>query len=201
MTFAELKTELAARGFDPVTDARRGQMINRARSELDELARWPYREASATGTGSPLIIADLGEVEAVIDMRTKQPLQHVDYQMLLGIYGDLSITGTPECWYRATPAGIPEVATYPVSTGQIGVQYWRITPDLVNPGDEPAAPERYHGLIVDMAVRRAYQDNDDHANAGFLAQSIAQDVALMTRALLSQNEPVYQQITYSSEDW
>jgi hypothetical protein len=49
MTFAELKTELAARGFDHLSDTRLGQYVNQARAELDGMHMWPYREDSATG--------------------------------------------------------------------------------------------------------------------------------------------------------
>lgn len=201
MTFAELKAELAARGFDSLTDARRGLMINRARADLDGMYPWPYREMSVTGAGSPISISDLGDVQAVIDMTTFLSLQHAAYETLLDWYGDLSITGTPAYWYKGTPSGVPEVGTYPVATSAIGVQYWRITPDLVNAGDTPAAPSRFHGLIGDMAVRRAYQDNDAHGDAGQLAVSIQADLAAMVNALLLQEQVTHQQILGASIDW
>jgi hypothetical protein len=200
VTFAELKQELVDRGFHSLTDARQGFMINRARADLDGMYCWPYREASVTGSPPPLVITDLGDVQAVVDMTTGLPLQHVDYATLLESYGDLSIPGTPAYWYRGTPAGIPEIATYPVSTGIVGVQYWRVTPDLTGT-QVPAAPSRFHGLIVDMAVRRAYQDNDAHGDAGQLGASIQADLAAMVNALLLQDQVMYQRVVSGSEDW
>jgi hypothetical protein len=200
VTFAELKAELAARGFDYLDDDRQGLMVNRSRADLDDMYRWPYREAAVTGT-VPMIISDLGDVQAVIDLTTMESLQHADYATLLNWYGDLSITGCPAYWYRGTPGGIPEVSTVPVAMGSVGVQYWRVTPDLVDPEDTPEAPSRFHGLIVDIAVRRAYQDSDNHAAAAALATSISLDLNVMVASLLTQDQVTHQQILGASIDW
>ena len=38
MTFAQLKQELADRGFNHVSDSRRGKMVNAAAQELDQVS-------------------------------------------------------------------------------------------------------------------------------------------------------------------
>ena len=173
MDFAALKAELVARGFDSLSSTRQGYYINAARAELDRAFLWSWRESSATGT-SPLAISDLvpSAIEKVVDTSNSTvPLTKVDWSLLVDLYGDLSTTGTALYYYVATPAGTSEVATYP-SADTISVQYWRRTPDLVNASDVPASPDECHYTIVDLAVRRAYRDNDDHEAAAALQPEI-----------------------------
>ncbi len=74
MTFTELRTGLADRGFAYLTAARLGRYINRGRSRLDGAARWPCRESSGEGT-APLEIPDLGHIEAVTNESQDYPLR------------------------------------------------------------------------------------------------------------------------------
>lgn len=165
-----MKTELSDRGFAHLSDTRLGVYINNARAELDRMFFWPWREASATGT-APLTIADLGVVEAVVDSNTDLPLRKADYRSLLESFGDLSIVGTPSFYYIAWPSGSPVVATYPDTSGSIGVQYWKVTADLTGV-QTPASPAEAHYTIVDLAVRRAYRDSDNHAASEALQSEI-----------------------------
>jgi hypothetical protein len=202
MTFAELKTELEARGFDHLSDTRLGQYINMGRAELDGLELWPYREQSVTGS-SPLAISDLVRVEQVVDADTDRPLFPADYSTLLEAYGDnLETTGSPTWFYVGTPSGVPTVATYPVGTGNIEVQYWRRTAELSDAGDEPACPDEYHLLIVDLATCRALRDSDEYGSAEALRASCERDLERMKRELLLNHQgPGFQRVTFSSEDW
>lgn len=200
MNFSELKTELSDRGFNYLSDTRRGQYINRAVARLDGMYRWPFREASVVGT-APLTITDLGQVEAVTNQdQSDYPLYESSYADLTNWYGDLAITGTPYYWYRAYPAGSPVVATYPVSTNNIGVQYWKITPTLTGT-DTPLAPTRYHLLYVDMAVQMAYRDSDNHAAAESLVVEINRQVFEMVEEQLPQQGPNSQMLNYYAGDW
>lgn len=198
MDFAELKTELAARGFDYLSDTRLGQYINWARAELDETDLWPYREESATGV-APLAIADLGTIEAVLDAHD-QPLNPTDYRDIVATYGDISITGNPAHYYVANPSGTLQVATFPVSTDNIQVQYWQVTPDLTGT-EEPVSPARFHKIIVDMATREAYRDADSHQAAESLQVQIDRDIWRMREALLVQTTQGPQSRIQVTERW
>lgn len=202
MNFAELVDELQARGFDYLSDARAGQLINWAVAELDETELWPFREASATGT-APLAITDLGTIEQVINVsQSNVSLEPAEYGELVATYGDLSTDGTPSCFYVAWPSGVPTVATFPESSDTIGVQYWRVTAELSGT-DTPAAPERFHKLIVDMAAREAYRDSDNHAAAEGLQAQIDRDLARMRAALFTDQiqGPGFIRIIAGSADW
>lgn len=187
MTFAELKAALQARGFESLSDTDLGRLVNDAASELDELERWPYREASVTGT-APLAVSDLGEVEAVFNTDgTDTQLVHKDYGTLVWQYDDLSTTGDPVYWYRADPLGVPSIATYPASTSVvIGVQYWKIAAEMGSAGDEPAAPDRFHRVILDIAARMAESDRNNYGAASALQAGIDRRLVAMRSALLGQ---------------
>lgn len=203
MTFAELKAELLARGFSDLTDARAGVYINAARAELDRMFLWPWREKSVTGV-APVTVTDLGTIEAVINTSQNDcPLRKVDYQTLLDGYGDLSTTGMPWAYYVGWPLGAPAVATFPTSGDTIGVQYWKVTADLTG-SQTPASPSDAHYLIVDLAVRRAYRDTDNHAAAESVQLEIDRqiDSLLFTYPPGVQDGPdMYMRVTGASEDW
>lgn len=201
MDFTALKTELSDRGFARLSDTQRGVLINRARAELDELETWPYREASVTGT-PPLAISDLGEVDTVFDQSTSvsRSLVRRSYAELVNDYEDLSLTGFSEYWYKATPAGVPTVAAYPVSSS-IGVQYWKVTADLSAGADTPASPARFHGLIVLIAERMALASKGDRAGAEAVQVEVDRWVRRMRVALLPDDALAFQIITGASSDW
>jgi hypothetical protein len=184
MQFSDLKTEFAERGFDDFSDARRGTFINAARAELDRLHLWPWREKSATGV-APFTVADLGIIESVTNETTDCRLQAAQFRDLVDAHGDLSTSGTPDCYYIAWPSGSPVVATYPSNSDTIGVQYWKVTVDLSAAGDEPASPDDVHPLIVDLAVVRAYRAKDNHE----AARELRAEVDLQIQHLLAQYPP------------
>lgn len=210
MTFAAMKTELIARGFDGLAsngltaDTRAGVYINAARAEFDRMFLWPWREKSATGT-SPLSITDLGTIEKVIDTSNSSvALARADYSSLVDAYGDLSPSGSPSFYYVAWPSGTPEVVAYPGGSHTIGVQYWRVTPDLSSGSDTPASPAECHYTIVDMAVRRAYRDNDDHDSAAAIQAEIDLAIGQFLFAYppgIADGPDAYVGVTGASEDW
>lgn len=201
MNFAALKTELLARGFDYLDTTRQGYLINFAYLELCGLYHWPFLEESATGT-APLAISDLGTIEAVINADTDEELHPAEYRDLIAQYGDLAADGTPVFYYIANPSGTLQVATYPESTATIGVQYWEVPPELTGT-DTPLVPDRFHDLIVDLAVIRAYRDSDNHAAAEALQAHVDRRVLQMVNSLFAQQlqGPDFQQVRGASEDW
>jgi hypothetical protein len=175
MTFDELKTELADRGFSDLSDTRLGRYINYARAELDRMYLWPWRESFATST-APMTITDLGPIEAVTNESRDFRLPAAQFRDLIDWNGDLSTSGIPECYYVAWPSGAPVVATFPTNTDTIGVQYWKVTTDLAGDGDEPESPDEAHYLIVDLAVRRASRDVGDHEGAEAIQSEIDRQI-------------------------
>lgn len=203
MNFSELKAELADRGFSQLTDTRRGTMVNLGRAELDGLFLWPYREKTASGA-APLTVSDLGPIASVqASTQNSVPLWRAGFGFLVDAYGDLTISGTAQWYYVSWTSGTPVVSVFPVSTASIAVRYWRVTPDLTGT-QTPLAPSEWHGLYVDLAVKRAHLDQREYAEAAQLQQQIDNQVGQMLAALPpgQQDGPdAYVEVTGASSDW
>jgi hypothetical protein len=115
MNLTTLKTELAARGFDYLSDTRQGQYVNWARAELDDTELWPYRVATATGA-APLTIATLGPILSVRTTVANSSLDYIDPREILSISGDITAVGTAMYYTVAQPT---IVTTYPASTSTL----------------------------------------------------------------------------------
>jgi hypothetical protein len=100
------------------------------------------RENSATGV-APLAISDLGTIEMVVNS-TGDPLMPFEWSELVEMFGDLSTTGTAFAYYTGTPSGTTEVATYPVDTTSITVQYYKVSDDLTGTQTPTTIPARFH---------------------------------------------------------
>lgn len=202
-----MKTELQARGFDHLTDARRGTFINEARAELDRMFLWPWREATASGA-APLTVADLGVVGQVVDTtRSNAQLARVDRQTLVEAYGDLTVTGSPRAYFIDWASGSRVVRVYPVSTNSIEVRYWKVTADLTGT-DSPASPSEAHSVIVDLAQVRALGVNRSTEERSGLAGRLLVDIDRRVQQLLVQYPPgqaegpdAYAGVSYASVDW
>lgn len=62
LTFANLKHDLAGRGFSDLSDTRQSRYFNGARAELERMYLWPWREKSVAGM-APVTVTDLGVTE------------------------------------------------------------------------------------------------------------------------------------------
>jgi hypothetical protein len=198
LTFTDMETELAARGFT-ISTARAGVLVNRAYQRLVGLHRWPFREASGEGT-APSTSRTSGRSRR---SRTRRSSTRS------------SLSPTTTCWagtgtsrppapplyaYRAYVDSIPVVATYPTNTDTIGVQYWKIPTDLSGV-QVPIVPARYQLLIVEIASVMAERERGNHDAANALQVEVDRQVAEMVDELLPQQEPAFQSISFASEDW
>lgn len=185
MIFTDLKTEFAARGFDYLSATRQGYYVNAGRQRLDNMHLWPYREKIATGV-APLAVSDLGVIASVHNAsQSYYELEPTSYGRITEEFGDPTTTGSPEQFYVVTTSGTPTVSTVPTNGDTLSVRYFKRTVDLSAGGDTPLAPSDYHLLIIDLAVQRAYLDNDELREAQALESWIQTQVAEMTTQLLA----------------
>lgn len=185
MTLAELRTELQARGFDYLSTVRCSQFLNDAYlTDIAEAEDWPWLEATSSGT-APLTITDLRTIELVIDSTAKFKLQPLDRRNITDDWdSDLTTAGDPAFYYTTTGT---TVAVYPTSTTHtISVRYWKVPATLGSDLTEPALPTRFHSLIVDAAVARAYEDNDEWDAAEAARQKFEARLDHMRVSLLNQ---------------
>jgi hypothetical protein len=165
VNFTALMQAVADSGFDDLSTGTTGQLaqlVNDALVWVDELLPWPYREQTQTGT-VPMAIADLGEVDTVVDATTNLPLDPISRGELIGWGADLTLPGAPTYWYRDTLTGTLKVSTYPLAPGNITVRHYRQAATLTNGADIPGAgglcgaPARWHSVYVAVARREAYR--------------------------------------------
>lgn len=165
MNLEQLVTEFRARGFDYLPTSRCENYVNDSYVlDIAEQDDWPWLEKSVEST-APLEIADLSAVRYVIDVTQEAKLVPLKQDRITDDYGvNLALAGNPINYYLE--AG-DTVKVYPTSkSDMILVAYWKTASRLLG-AETPLVPERFHSLIVDGAVARAYEDSDDYelANA------------------------------------
>lgn len=191
MNFGAAKAELSARGFDYLSDARRGQMLNDGLAWLNEQAAWPWLMTTAAGT-APLTIADCRGVIHVTDTTNRVRLTGTDPETLVATYTILDQTGNPTWWWLD---GMTTLRVYPLdTTASLSVRYVKYGAALSVDADLPDLPARWHGTWVDTAVIRAYQDSDDHDTANALQADVDRRLQTMY-GTLARGEERYIQVT------
>lgn len=125
--------------------------------DIAEGEAWPWLEEVAEGP-APLTIADLRTVEYVVDQSNVEKLTPLLKDRITDDWNpDLTETGTPSLYYITKGT---TVNVYPVATNELEVRYWKVAPELSGEA-EPLMPKRWHSLIIDGAVARAYKNSDD----------------------------------------
>lgn len=190
MTFAELTSELVARGA--VSDStRNGRWINVAYRRIGNAYDWPFTEAVATGaTGAgSLQLTDFRKAQYVGDLAQTSgvtpgfPLARITPAELAEEYGisNLAAAGTPSFWWLDTSVGpaLPNIRTYPLG-GTVYVRYQKRLDELAG-SQAPVFDEEYHSLIVDRAMVEVYRDADEQGLAKDLMNQFREDLASMAQ--------------------
>jgi len=181
-----LITELKARGFDYLPASRCANYLNDAYLvDICEQEDWPFLQALETGI-APLSILDLRSVRWVIDATNEVKLAPLDPREITDNYGaNIAEAGTPSFWYMQSAETL---ATFPTSTTiTLQVAYWRAPSLLEGASDEPVLPTRFHSLVIDGAVARAYEDSDDYELAQNARENFEARLQRMRESLLGQN--------------
>lgn len=185
MTFAELKSEVEARGYD-YTDSNRagrvGEFINRAYKTICARYDWPFLEEDKEGT-APLVFTDLRNVLSVTDTGTEETLDGRGRRWLKAFYPDLTESGTPMYWYLENNT----LRVFPTSeTANIAVRYIKI-PEALTGNNSPLIPEEWQYLLVDRAIVDCLKDDDEYQEAQVLKGMYEEGLREMARALLSRD--------------
>ena len=181
MTAEELITEFLGRGFDYMSNAKAAGYVNDAYLvDLCGAEDWPFLEGTVTGV-APLSMPEFESLEFVIDTTEEKKLHPLDRRNLTDDYPNLSTTGTAIYYYLT---GGSTLNVYPLNTtDSLFVRYWK-TPSRLSGTAVPLIPERFHSLIIDGAVARAYEDSDDYELAQNAEQKFLARLQKMREALL-----------------
>ncbi len=161
MQLSALRVEVQSRGFDYLPAARINTWINYAYHDVCHRQAWPFLETTTSGT-APITISDFGHALSVVDTTGNGPLQWEDMRTILEFDPSLSATGSPELWYLNGSA----LTVYPASTtNTISVRYLKVPTDLSADTDTPILPSRFHYILVEGALVKAYKDDDEEQGA------------------------------------
>lgn len=179
-----LASELAARGFDYLSEARRYYFLNQAYlTDICENDDWPFLEAVTTST-APITVSDLRSVESVVDNTQQLKLRPLRRKAITDFAPDLSGAGSPRNYFIS---GGDTINAWPANTtNSLTVQYFKVPSELASPNDTPVIPARWHYLIVEGAVKRAYEDDDEYAAAQAADQVFQTRLQSMRDSLLTQ---------------
>jgi hypothetical protein len=186
VTFKELQEELYNRGFSDLEAeaARVKRWLNAAMGEIADFAPWPFLEGSKQAK-APMVIADLGHVLDVTDLAHDNQLGYADRRELVSIDPNLSSSGIAERWYLE---GETSFKVYPADvSSEFLVRYLKSVADLVADGDTPIVPAKYHELIVEGAVIRAYRNRDNYEAASLVRSEWKLGIENMVKALIKRN--------------
>lgn len=180
-TFAELKTEVLAYGFDAnAYSTRVGNWLNEAQARIAR--RLNLRELATTttvttvaGTTAYSLPGDFIRVEAVIDQTSgnsflldPRPAEHLR---------DLSFSGRPQ-YYSLGAEGLL-VWPNPDAAYTLEARYFKNPPQMSADGDVPGIPGDYHDLLVSYALSRAYRSEDDAQMSTFHYNEFMRDLLQM----------------------
>lgn len=197
MNLGEARTDLKARGYDEITDARANAYLNGARRDFDEFSDWPWLVTTTTGT-APLTIPDLREVIYVADTTLRSQLSQVDVTDLLGRDASLTLAGNPSSWWLDNLT----VNVWPLSaTDSLTVRYVKRSPVLADDTDTPLFPEDYHDIWVTLAESRAALQDDENQNQSVALRQQANLDLQQIADRLDDGQPSMILLTDSSEDW
>jgi hypothetical protein len=182
VNFPELTSALLARGFDYMSTAEAEQLLNDAYLvDICGDQDWGFLEATATGV-APLTLGELATIAYVIDTTEEKKLQSIDPRNLTDAFPTTSENGSPS-YYYLTEGKVLNV--YPANTtDSLSVRYYK-APSKLSGSATPILPERFHSLIVDGAVSRAYEGSDDYELAQNAATVFQVRLQKMREALLN----------------
>lgn len=181
MTFQQMITEMKARGFDHMGSRVESYLNDAYLLDICEQENWSFLEEVAEGP-APLTISDLRTVEYVIDQSNVEKLDPLLKDRITDDWNpDLTEVGTPSLYYITKGT---TVNVYPVAANEIEVRYWKVAPEL-SAEAEPLLPKRWHSLIIDGAVARAYTNSDDYELSVAAREQFEGRLQLMRDSLLN----------------
>lgn len=198
MTRKEIREEVVALGAENIAkdvggEDRLNRWIQQAIREICDFKPWPFLFDQAEGA-APLTIADLGHVQAVVDVVGRNELEPITLNQLL--LGDPTQTGVgqPEYWY--TEDG-KTIKITPLRAGlEIRVLYRKVPLELGDE-DEPIFDADYHGLIVTRVRVPAYKATDNFDAAAEMLTDYERDRGAMVHALMKPNYDKERRLTRS----
>lgn len=182
MNLPELVSTFLARGFDYMATGEAELLINDAyQVDIVSTEDWPFLETQQETT-APITLENLESLEFVVDITAGVKLHPLDLRNLTDDYPLRQETGTPRFYYLTEDV----LNVYPVNTTDTLLVRYRAFPPQLTGSATPVIPTRFHSLIVDGAVARAYEGSDDYELAQSAATVFQSRLQKMREVLLEQ---------------
>lgn len=126
--------------------------------DICEEEDWDFLEATKEGK-APLEISDLRTIEYVLNVTEESKLAPLKRGRITDEYStNIAESGSPSFYYLTEGDTINVFSANTADT--FLVRYWKV-PEELSGTKEPLMPKRWHSLVVDAAVARAYRSSDD----------------------------------------
>lgn len=184
----EIREEVVASGAENILkqaggEARINRWIQQAYREVCDFKPWPFLFAKKEGA-APLTVADLGHVQAVVDVVGRNELEPITInQLLLGDPTQVGV-GRPEYWF--TEDG-ETIKVTPTSAGLVVRVLYRKKPAVLEDADEPIFDADYHDLIVTRVRVKVYKATDNLEAAAEMIKDYERERDAMVHALMKPN--------------
>jgi hypothetical protein len=187
-TYADMQLEVMERlgADDSRTASRVRRWLNDARQTLDGEELWDYLKANTTGT-APITVADLDQVESVVDVANLNVLEQIDRDTLAEDVADLTLPGLAAYWYKTAPTTI---AVFPVTTATLTVRYTKFSADMAAAADEPLVADRWRQAIIERACYTGLRYKGDWTGAAACKSEYDSIVQQMRVSMVTPQERV-----------
>jgi hypothetical protein len=183
----EIREEVIANGAENIAsdtggEARINRWIQQSYREICDHKPWPFLYATKEGA-APLEIADLGHVQAVVDVAARNELEPATLNQLLLGDPTLSSVGAAMYWFLTDGK---KVNVLPVSSATFKVHYRKV-PAALTDEEEPIFPADYHDLVVDRTRVKTYKATDNFEAAAEILKDYERQLSVMVHALMHPN--------------
>lgn len=181
-TFVDVVNEVLSFGFNDGPQVNRGRVQNWVNEALFQIAReveGPEFQANTTltlipGTYSyplPTNFARMQDIAYPAMSTRLRPVDLQDFDM-----ADVSQVSGPPSNYTLDQSNLL-IFPNPQAADQLILRYIQIPPVLVNDTDVPALTQNYLHLLVDYAVQRGFEAEDDYEAAQYFGTRYTKDLA------------------------
>ncbi len=196
--------QLCLLSTDDLSDTNLGIFVNDGLNKLAGMFDWPWLEAATTstditgGTANVDLPADFGRARAILVEGDPDKLAEISPDQAWERWGDDLPSGTPRVFW-VVDSDI-YVSPVPASNTGLKVHYWK-TPTALSTGtDVPAFDARFHGALVDWALHRVWQREEDYVKSQRHRDAFVESVNDMVRFYFNRNKD-YPLVFGEPSDW
>lgn len=171
MTLTEILAmvrSLSLLSTDDLSDSDMEDFVQEGNRRLAGMFDWPWNTSVSTtaditgGSSQVTLPSDLARMRVVLIDGEKEKLAEISAEEAWERWGDDLPTGTPRVWWFLGDEFL-HVAPVPASNTDLKIHYWADPSDITSVPDFAA---QFHGILVEYALWRIWQREEDYTKAG-----------------------------------